>query len=203
MNRHEEILSSFQGITVGVVGDIVADLYIMGCPQRLSREAPVMIVRYEEERLIPGCAANTMNNLLSLGCRVRPVALLGRDETGARLKREFVSRMPMDGIYECNDFLTVTKTRILVGDPRRTKQQVIRIDKEPQSEPPAGAEERILDAIRKIHPKVDAWLVSDYDYFVVTPAAAELLLDAIALPEDHRLLDDAPPVTCPDRKSVV
>jgi rfaE bifunctional protein kinase chain/domain len=176
MNRYDKLISSFPDATIGVIGDIVADIYVMGYPERLSREAPVMIVRHEEERLIPGCAANTMNNLLALGCKVIPVSMLGWDEHAVRLEQFFTDRVPMDGIYYSPDLRTVTKTRIMVGEPRRTKQQVIRIDCEEQKAAPPEAEARILEAIDRVDPLVDAWLVSDYGYFVITKAVAERLL---------------------------
>ena len=82
MNRYEKIISSMKDTRIGVIGDVVADVYILGYPDRLSREAPVMVVRFEKEQLIPGCAANTMNNLLSLGCKVVPVSLIGETVLG-------------------------------------------------------------------------------------------------------------------------
>jgi rfaE bifunctional protein kinase chain/domain len=160
-----------------VLGDIVADVYVLGHPERLSREAPVMVVRFEDEHLIPGCAANTMNNLLCLGCRVLPLSVMGEDDYGRRLRQYFVEKqVPMDSVIFRPDFQTVSKTRIMVGEPYRTKQQVIRVDRELQGEPPPGLEDEILSAMKRADPQVDAWLVSDYDYFMVTPRIADALV---------------------------
>jgi rfaE bifunctional protein kinase chain/domain len=177
MKKLEEIVAGFEKAVVGVVGDIVADVYILGHPDRLSREAPVVIVRYEEEKLIPGCAANTMNNLLALGCTVKPVAVVGDDDHGRRLLAHFKERVSGEGLIRCSGLRTVCKTRILVGEPNRTKQQVIRIDYEHQEEAPRGVEEQVLEAIDRIDARVDAWLVSDYDYFVITPRVASRLVE--------------------------
>ena len=176
MNRYETILASIPGATIGVIGDIVADVYILGHPDRLSREAPVMVVRFEEERMIPGCAANTMNNLLDLDCRVVPVSLMGDDRYGSELRAYFSGRsVPMDGIIERAGYRTVTKTRIMVGEPNRTKQQVIRIDCEPQEKAPIDIEDDVLNALENSDPLVDAWLVSDYGYSLFSARIAECL----------------------------
>lgn len=177
MKKLDDIVTAFGKASIGVVGDIVADVYILGHPDRLSREAPVVIVRYEEEKLIPGCAANTMNNLLALGCTVKPVAIMGDDDHGRRLQACFQDRVSLEGLIQCSGLRTVCKTRILVGEPNRTKQQVIRIDYEHQEQALPRIEEEVLGAIDRIDAQVDAWLVSDYDYHVITPAVARKLVE--------------------------
>jgi bifunctional ADP-heptose synthase (sugar kinase/adenylyltransferase) len=64
-----EIVESFPGRTVGVIGDMMLDIYVMGRPARLSREAPVIVVEFEREDVRPGGAANAVNNIRSLGAR--------------------------------------------------------------------------------------------------------------------------------------
>lgn len=176
MAAWDRYIAAFSELTVGVVGDMAADVYVMGHPHRLSREAPVMVVRYEEERLIPGCAANTVHNLLVLGCRVLPVSVLGEDPYGDRLAGFFRKRgVSMEGIVRSPAIPTVAKTRIMVGEAHRTKQQVIRVDREGDLETVPGLEEAILARIEAFDPRVDAWLVSDYDYCVCSPSVAERL----------------------------
>lgn len=172
MSKYEKLLSQFEKSRIGVIGDVAADIYIAGTPDRLSREAPVIVVRYEGERLIPGCAANTMNNLLALGCSVFPVSIVGDDDNGKKLIKCFQNRMDLDGLLLVDDFKTVSKTRIMVGEPNRTKQQMIRIDYEQDRSPPEMIEAEILNTIERTDAKVDAWLVSDYNYHVVTPTVA-------------------------------
>ncbi|MBP1736049.1 MAG: PfkB domain protein, partial [Deltaproteobacteria bacterium] len=60
-----KLIEGFKGKNICVVGDIIADIYIFGRPYRLSREAPVVVVKHEEERVYPGSAGNTINNLLA------------------------------------------------------------------------------------------------------------------------------------------
>ena len=178
MNRYEEIISSFGKARIGVIGDMVADVYVLGYPDRLSREAPVMVVRREEERLIPGCAANTVCNLVDLGCSVVPVSALGTDEYGTRLRECLEERgLSMGFVIQRSDLHTVSKTRIMVGEANRTKQQVIRLDQEVQAERPDGFEEQVLDVIEEADRGVDAWLVSDYDYFMISSRVARRLVE--------------------------
>ncbi|MDI6761357.1 MAG: hypothetical protein QMD05_11070, partial [Candidatus Brocadiaceae bacterium] len=59
--NYKKIIDAFPRLKIGVVADLVADIYIYGRPFRLSREAPVIVVRYEGEEMVPGGGANTVN----------------------------------------------------------------------------------------------------------------------------------------------
>lgn len=76
---------------VGVVGDLVADVYISGQSDRVSREAPVLIVRYEREWLRPGGAANVAANLAALGATACLVGMVGDDDIGRKLLAQLQS----------------------------------------------------------------------------------------------------------------
>jgi len=143
-----------------VVGDIIADVYIFGKPYRLSREAPVVVVKHEEERIYPGSAGNTINNLLALGAHVYPVGFIGSDATGERLMDYFsqYKYIEMDGFIR-HDGETVTKTRILAGDTHTSKQQVIRIDKD-SNRPISKAERDLLT--ERLADLAPAWTPSSY-----------------------------------------
>src|SRR5439155_23253978 len=106
------------GATVGIVGDLVADLYVSGLTQRVSREAPVLIVQYEEEWLRPGGAANVAANVTALGAYACLVGLVGQDGPGQRLIGALADSG--DGrVTNCDEVIsapgraTVTKTRLL------------------------------------------------------------------------------------------
>lgn len=171
--RYESILRGFPGVRIGVVGDFLADRYIFGAPSRLSREAPVVILRWEGEHLGPGGAANAAANLVALGAKVSCVGFLGADGSGRELRRRFSSEgADASGLFLLRGARTIVKTRVLAGDRHRSKQQVIRVDREPDGPPPASAERLVLAAVRRLAPEVDAWLVSDYGYGTVTPRRA-------------------------------
>src|SRR5260370_16635926 len=81
----EALLERFAGARVAVAGALVADEYVYGETDRISREAPVLIVRYERSELKAGCAANAALGLCALGAVAVPVGVVGDDEAGARL----------------------------------------------------------------------------------------------------------------------
>ncbi len=164
------IISRFEGARIAVIGDIVADQYIFGKPMKLSREAPVLVVRYDGEQILPGSAGNTILNLSALGCRVFPISRLGTDAAGETLLDIFQRQgIPTHHIERTDNIPTTTKIRILAGDDHTSKQQVIRIDKEAMGPFPHSVEERILAHIQALKGEVDAFLISDYGYQLITP----------------------------------
>lgn len=164
-----ELVPRLEGIRVMVVGDLISDRYVYGHPARLSREAPVVVSRYEHEELIPGGAANAASNLLALGARVLPVGVVGDDDAGRALLDSLASAgSDVSGILCSRERPTVTKTRYLVGEARRAKQQIFRIDQEPEAPPPPDEEARVLDFVRSRLDEVQAVLLSDYGYGLLT-----------------------------------
>jgi len=174
--RFEGILRRFPRVRIGVVGDFLADRYIYGVPARLSREAPVVILRWEGEHLGPGGAANSAANLLALGAKVACVGFLGADGSGRELRARFEEEgADASGLSLLRGVRTIVKTRVLAGDRHRSRQQVIRVDREPDGPPPPSAERAVLAAVRRLAPRTDAWLVSDYGYGTVTPRVYQAL----------------------------
>ena len=163
-----KLIESFKGKKICVVGDIIADIYIFGRPYRLSREAPVVVVKHEEERVYPGSAGNTINNLLALGAHVFPLGYVGNDGAGDRLLNFFshFDTLEIDGLIR-HDGETITKTRILAGDTHTSKQQVIRIDRDNSRPPSRSKRNLLLKKLQEIGPAVDAFIVSDYGHGAV------------------------------------
>lgn len=165
----ETIAERFASIKVMVIGDFISDVYVYGKPFRLSREAPVVVIRHEGESIIPGGAGNAVNNLASLGVQVSAVGILGNDKLGndimaqLREKKAAVDRMVLSNIVS-----TTSKTRIMAGDDHTSKQQVIRIDKINQETIPSRLQEKIYENFKAVAEKVDAVIVSDYGYGVIS-----------------------------------
>src|SRR5213082_4100274 len=112
--RLKKIVESFPKVTITVVGDLVADEFVFGEISRVSREAPVLILRHRERTVLPGGGANAVNNLADLGVNVLPVGIVGNDDPGRLLLRSFRhKRIPVSGIVRDKNYTTVTKTRIL------------------------------------------------------------------------------------------
>ncbi|MBI4575176.1 MAG: bifunctional hydroxymethylpyrimidine kinase/phosphomethylpyrimidine kinase [Planctomycetes bacterium] len=170
-SRFRGLVSSLGERSLGVLGDPMLDVYIYGRPDRLSREAPVIIVEFESESLVPGGAANCVANLLDLGIAVRAVGVLGDDDHGRTLRGILRERgSVVDGLVLVGGRRTVTKTRIMAGDLHTSKQQVIRIDQGPGRGPGESPVEAVLEAIERADPHVAAWVVADYGYGTVDEA---------------------------------
>lgn len=180
-----DLIDKFEGRKVAVVGDIIADIFVFGRPYRLSREAPVVVVKYEGEKIFPGSAGNTVNNLISLGAIAYPIGILGNDEIGNKLIDYFsqTGRVRLDYLIQ-DKINTTTKTRILAGDTHTSKQQVIRIDKIEEGRPRKAVREKIIESIRKVQAEVEAIIVSDYGLGVVD----RKVLDTVRSFSDKMLL---------------
>jgi D-glycero-beta-D-manno-heptose-7-phosphate kinase len=170
-DRLRKIVEAFPRVTVTVLGDMVADEFVFGEISRVSREAPVLILRHRQREIVPGGAANAVNNLADLGVNVLPVGIVGNDEPGRLLLRSFRhKRIPVTGILKDKNFATVTKTRILAGMQHTWRQQVVRIDREPEQQPSEHTSRELVMAAREYLRVADAMLVSDYGYGAATPS---------------------------------
>ena len=137
-DRLKKIVEAFPNLTVTVLGDLVADEFVFGEISRVSREAPVLILKHRERTVVPGGAANAANNLADLGVNVLPVGIVGDDEPGRMLLKYFRhKRIAVSGVLKDKSYTTVTKTRILAGMTHTARQQVVRVDREPQEAPNA------------------------------------------------------------------
>ena len=126
------LLGRFPRQRVVMLGDLVADESIYGEIARVSREAPVLILKQREKQVLPGGGANAANNLADLGARVIPVGAVGDDETGDALLRYFREKqVSTRHVVRVRHHLTPIKTRILGGLTHWQRQQIVRIDREP------------------------------------------------------------------------
>ena len=194
--RLRKIVESFPKITVTVIGDHVADEFVFGEISRVSREAPVLILRHREREIVPGGGANAVNNLADLGVNVLPVGVVGDDEAGRLLIKGFRhKRIPVTGVLKDKSYATVTKTRILAGMTHTWRQQVVRVDREPSQEPNAHLRRELVLAARQYARVSDALLVSDYGYGAATPKILDAIRDRgrldripVVLDSRHRML---------------
>ena len=203
MTKHKEndrlhkIVESFPKLTVTVLADLVADEFVFGEISRVSREAPVLILKHRDRKIVPGGGANAIYNLAELGVNVLPVGVVGDDEPGRLLLRAFRhKRIPVSGVFKDKSYTTVTKTRILAGFPHTAGQQVVRLDREPAEGPNSHLRRELVLAAREYVRASDALLVSDYGYGAATPALLNVIrekrgLDKVPVTLDsrHRMLE--------------
>jgi len=170
IDRLKKLVETFPKITITVVADLVADEFVFGEISRVSREAPVLILKHRERTVVPGGGANAIYNLADLGVNALPVGVVGEDEPGRLLLRAFRhKRIALSGVLKEKGYTTVTKTRILAGMAHTARQQVVRLDREPAAEPSPHLKRELILAAREYARVSDALLISDYGYGAATP----------------------------------
>jgi rfaE bifunctional protein kinase chain/domain len=215
--RRERLLAlvdAFSSRRVVIVGDVIADEFIYGEVARVSREAPVLILKYDATELVAGGAGNAANNVAALGGRAALVGLVGGDAEGRRLLASFHRGVSRAHVVRAREYRTPVKTRILAGGVHAARQQVVRIDRE------SGwpLDPAISNALaRKIAPALDqcdAVLLSDYGSGLITPALADTVRQIVArrarrrpvpvlLDSRYRLVDYRGLTTCTPNESEV
>jgi len=158
-----------------VWGDLVADEFIAGEIARVSREAPVLILKQRTRSVVPGGGGNTAMNLAALGVKVRLVGAVGDDEPGRLLTKAFASAgIDTRDVVTRRGWATPTKTRILAHHAHTSPQQVVRMDREP--EPMRARDQaRLAAAATRAARATDGLLIADYGYGAVGPAAVQAL----------------------------
>lgn len=154
------VVRRFSKVRALVVGDLVADRYIYGQTERISREAPVLIVRHQSDEVKLGGAANAAANAAALGARVTAVGVLGKDDAGDALRERFAEADI--SVKAVRAAATETKTRVLAGGLSTTRQQMIRIDRGAVGPLPEDVRKRLAAALRAALAKCDVAIVSDY-----------------------------------------
>jgi D-glycero-beta-D-manno-heptose-7-phosphate kinase len=181
--RKERLLGLIDGFSsrrVLVVGDLIADEFVYGEVARVSREAPVLILKYDATEMVAGGAGNAANNVASLGGRARLVGLVGADPEGRRLLGSFHRGVDRTHVVRARGYRTPVKTRILAGGVHAARQQVVRIDREagwPLNDPMSGVlQKKMASAVDDC----DAVLLSDYGSGLVTPSIADAVRRIVA-----------------------
>src|SRR5258705_12957274 len=165
-----EIVERFAGKKIVLFGDFVADEFQFGEISRVSREAPVLILRHRETRVVPGGGANAANNLGALGARVLPVTAVGQDAAGNSLVEYFrTQRTDVSGIVRIKGWTTPTKTRFVAGWAHTVGQQVLRVNREPQAPLPEAAGKRVRQLLLARIRSADALAISDYGFGIASP----------------------------------
>ena len=176
-----QIAEGMKGRRIVVYGDIVADRFIYGTPKRISREAPVLILRQYRDDVLLGAAGNAINNIQSLGGVPMPVSVLGDDVQGKQLL-DTLSTQGIDcsGIVRAARYNTPTKVRILGGMPHASRQQIVRYDIEDHCDLTDDEVAQLREMLGAWMTTADAALISDYGYGAVTQPLASTLSSAAA-----------------------
>lgn len=163
--RLSEILERMQGRQIVVYGDLVADRFVYGVPKRISREAPVLILRQEREDLILGGGGNAVNNIRSLGGTPHPVSIIGDDGIGTQMIQTLNDlSISTSSVVRVDGYHTPTKTRVLAGMPHAARQQIVRLDREEELEVDDSTFSLVEANLRSAIAGADGVVISDYGY---------------------------------------
>lgn len=166
------LVEAFGARRVLVIGDLIADEFIYGKVARVSREAPVLILRYDATEIVPGGAGNAACNVAALGARALLAGMVGTDGEGRRLVAAFKRSVDTRQVVRASHYRTPVKTRILAGGVHSAKQQVVRIDRETDWPLSPDVSRTFEGRLTRALAECDAVLLSDYGSGLVTPALA-------------------------------
>jgi len=170
--RLHALVGAFGSKRVLVVGDLIADEFIYGEVSRVSREAPVLILKYDTTEVLPGGAGNAASNVAALDASAVLAGMVGSDPEGKRLLSTFPRGVDVQQVVRAPHYRTPVKTRILAGGIHSAKQQVVRIDRE-AGWPLAGeVSQAFAEKLAPALVECDAVLLSDYGSGLVTPDLA-------------------------------
>jgi D-beta-D-heptose 7-phosphate kinase / D-beta-D-heptose 1-phosphate adenosyltransferase len=185
-----DLLQNLGQPRVLVVGDVMLDRYIWGDAERISQEAPVLLLRADkrEERL--GGAASVATMLRALGAKVSLAGVVGHDADAARV-RHLLSDLGVDhaGVVTDPDRPTTLKERYLGRAQHKHPQQVLRVDYEDRAAISEQIERELARVIAQQLRHVDLVLISDYDKGVCTPRLLTNLIAAASLAGIRTLAD--------------
>jgi rfaE bifunctional protein kinase chain/domain len=170
-----EILGDLPGSRILVFGDFMLDEFVFGEISRVSREAPVLILKHREAICRPGGAANTVANAASLGVEVVPVGFLGDDTWAETLLSLWPNEVDKRAVFRSSRFHSTCKSRILAGSFHSFRQQVVRIDREYPLELGSAHERKLAKALEELAPTAKGIIVSDYSLGNSTRSLRRLL----------------------------
>lgn len=166
----KRIIQSLNKARVLVIGDFALDEMIYGTSHRISREAPVLILKHTKTNNLLGAASNAANNLSKLnGGKAAALGVIGEDYHGSVLKNALTEAdVDINSLLTDKSRVTTTKTRISGSSAQSVVQQIVRIDRETKLKISADVEDRIVNKIKELTPQFDGILLSDYGIGVMT-----------------------------------
>jgi D-beta-D-heptose 7-phosphate kinase/D-beta-D-heptose 1-phosphate adenosyltransferase len=172
--RLKRLIPRLRGKRIGVLGDLMLDRYLWGTASRLSPEAAVPVVDFENQTECLGGAGNVAANIAALGARVECFGAIGNDEPAVALRNCLRAANTADkGVLADPRRVTTVKTRIIARH-----QQIVRVDRERREPLLPSTEERLLRSLFAALKHLDALVLSDYDKGLITDSLAERVLSA-------------------------
>ncbi|MCX7697906.1 MAG: bifunctional ADP-heptose synthase [Candidatus Goldbacteria bacterium] len=168
-NKYFNLFKKFKEKKILVLGDFILDEYIYGETERISREAPVLILKYANTVYLAGGGANPVMNIKALGASPLPVSIIGNDSYSNIILKILQDKgIDISFIIRDDNYVLPVKTRIMAGSVHTVKQQIVRIDKYHEMKITKEEEDKLINIIESVKDNVDAILVSDYDGGIIT-----------------------------------
>ena len=147
-----------------VVGDLALDEMVYGDTERISREAPVLILQHTHTRFILGGASNAAHNVSKINNgKVSVIGVVGDDYQANDLKQAFCdAKIDCSSLVTDKERKTITKTRISGSCSHSITQQIVRIDRQTNAPISKETERKLIDEIERLLPEYDAVILSDY-----------------------------------------
>lgn len=179
MKERMELVAKMAGKRLLVLGDMIADIYLEGRIARISREAPVLVLEYERERVVAGGAANVVNNAATLGGVPLAVGVVGEDRGGEGLKAILQGNgAHIDGLLTEPGRPTIAKTRIVAGGRETVSQQIVRVDRESHAPLAPDTEAAMAARVAAALPHIDGLILSDYGGGVLNDGLRRRIIEA-------------------------
>ena len=181
-DRLASLIEQFSQLKILVLGDFILDEFVFGEISRISREAPVLILKYRGTNTAPGGGANTVSNVDQLGAEAIPVGFLGKDQAADQLLSGWSNRVNKRYTFQDPAFQTTRKSRFLAGSFHSFQQQVVRLDYEHPYRLAEEHEQKILTSLSELVPEIDALILCDYSLGSINSGIREA---ALSLAQEH------------------
>jgi rfaE bifunctional protein kinase chain/domain len=181
--RLKDLVTKFHQAKILIIGDLILDEYLTGTPERISREAPVIILKYLNSKFALGGSANAAAGTSALGAKTTLIGVLGQDSSANTFKNICQNlNIDIKPIIE-SDRMTTVKTRIVSSSNKNPdagtsqKQQVLRIDREEKKELTLQSQKALLDCVLSEIQKNDIVLISDYGNGVLDKSTSQKIIE--------------------------
>jgi len=164
----DQHLAKFADQTVLCVGDLMLDEFHYGSVTRISPEAPTPVIAVQRHETMVGGAGNVARNIVSLGAQCALVGVLGEDETGRLLMREFAKEPRIESYIVLDRLRPTTRKVRFVSEHHST--HLLRADWESSGQIEPALEKSLTDRMLAALPRVRAIVLSDYAKGVLTPS---------------------------------
>jgi len=179
LNKLKDSIKNLADSKILVIGDLALDEMIYGDTERISREAPVLILQHTHTNHILGAASNAAHNVAAInGGKVTVVGVIGDDYQANDLKQAFKdANINCDNLIVDKNRKTITKTRISGSCSQSVTQQIVRIDRQTNAPISKETEDEMIKSITKLVPSHDAIILSDYHIGTLSDRVIETVIN--------------------------